>query len=130
MACYDSTMNGTATTATVAAGSTIGLNVNGNPSTMYHDGVGGYMFSSITAKYLLALNRFSTYTWPRHLAKPLDGRRPAMCGSRFTKSGQFRQFAFVWTVINENRSAVTDGGTTITFPTLSSWPDMKTSTPS
>ncbi|KAF7973953.1 hypothetical protein HWV62_13912 [Athelia sp. TMB] len=39
LACYDTAMNGTATTTTVAAGSTIGLNVAGNPSTMYHDGV-------------------------------------------------------------------------------------------
>lgn len=35
-------MNGTATTATVAAGSVVGLNVDGNPSTLYHPGVSGH----------------------------------------------------------------------------------------
>lgn len=39
ISCYDSAMNGTATTVSVKAGSVIGLNVDGNPSTLYHPGV-------------------------------------------------------------------------------------------
>jgi len=39
LACYDSAMPGTASTATVAAGSKIGFMADGNPSTIYHPGV-------------------------------------------------------------------------------------------
>ena len=45
-------MNGTATTTTVAAGSTIGLNVAGNPSTMYHDGVSDLVFFAYSSNDL------------------------------------------------------------------------------
>ncbi|KAJ6571400.1 glycosyl hydrolase family 61-domain-containing protein [Mycena capillaripes] len=37
--CYDSLQSGTASTATVAAGSTVGFTVVGNPSNLYHAGV-------------------------------------------------------------------------------------------
>lgn len=38
--CYDTAMSGTtASTASVAAGDTIGLTVHGNPSNLYHPGV-------------------------------------------------------------------------------------------
>jgi hypothetical protein len=37
--CYDSLESGTASTTTVAAGSTVGFTVVGNPSNLYHDGV-------------------------------------------------------------------------------------------
>ncbi|KAF7985051.1 hypothetical protein HWV62_8895 [Athelia sp. TMB] len=81
ISCYDSAGNGTATTATVAAGSTIGLNVAGNPSTLYHPGV---------------LNVY--------LAKA-----PSTGVAGWTPTGN------VWFKVYEI-SAVTDGGTSITFP--------------
>ncbi|KAJ7917190.1 glycosyl hydrolase family 61-domain-containing protein [Mycena leptocephala] len=37
--CYDSAQSGTASTTTVAAGSTVGFTVSGNPSNLYHPGV-------------------------------------------------------------------------------------------
>jgi hypothetical protein len=37
--CYDSLESGTASTVSVAAGSTVGFTVVGNPSNLYHDGV-------------------------------------------------------------------------------------------
>ncbi|KZP26625.1 lytic polysaccharide monooxygenase [Athelia psychrophila] len=80
LTCYDSTMNGTATTATVAAGSTIGLNVAGNPSTMYHPGV---------------LNVY-------------------MAKAPSTVAG-WAPTGKVWFKVYQI-SAVTDGGSTITFP--------------
>ncbi|KAF7983848.1 hypothetical protein HWV62_19129, partial [Athelia sp. TMB] len=80
IACYDSAMNGTATTVSVAAGSTIGLNVAGNPSTLYHPGV---------------LNVY--------LAKA-----PSTAAG-WVPSGK------VWFKVYQI-SAVTNGGTSITFP--------------
>jgi len=74
-------MNGTATTASVAAGSVVGLNVAGNPSTLYHPGV---------------LNVY--------MAKAPSG---TVAGWSPTGAVWFKVYQI---------SAVTDGGTTITFP--------------
>ncbi|KAJ7895471.1 glycoside hydrolase [Mycena olivaceomarginata] len=41
--CYDSAQSGTASTTTVAAGSTVGFTVSGNPSNLYHPVVNVYM---------------------------------------------------------------------------------------
>ncbi|KAF7350172.1 hypothetical protein MVEN_01319800 [Mycena venus] len=80
--CYDSLESGTASTVTVAAGSTVGFTVDGNPSNLYHAGVVNvYMAKAPTGT--------DVASW--------DG------------SGQ------VWFKIFEI-PAVTDGGTSITFP--------------
>jgi len=78
--CYDSTESGTASTATVAAGSTIGFTVSGNPSNMYHPSV---------VNVYMAKAPSAVASW--------DG------------SGD------VWFKVYQI-SAVTDGGSTITFP--------------
>ncbi|KAK7046444.1 lytic polysaccharide monooxygenase [Favolaschia claudopus] len=81
--CYDSAQSGTASTATVAAGSTVGFTVSGNPANLYHAGV---------------LNVY--------MAKAPSGTDV----SKWDGSGQ------VWFKVYQI-SAVTDGGSTITFPT-------------
>lgn len=43
--CYDSTESGTASTLSVAAGSTIGFTVSGNPANLYHPGVRTFRIS-------------------------------------------------------------------------------------
>ncbi|KAJ6571399.1 glycosyl hydrolase family 61-domain-containing protein [Mycena capillaripes] len=80
--CYDSAQSGTASTTTVAAGSTVGFTVSGNPSNLYHPGVLNVYMAKAPAGTDVA-------TW--------DG------------SGT------VWFKIYQI-SAVTDGGSTITFP--------------
>ncbi|KAJ7691037.1 glycoside hydrolase [Mycena rosella] len=80
--CYTSTESGTASTMSVAAGSTVGFTVDGNPSNLYHPGVLNVYMAKAPAGTDVA-------SW--------DG------------SGS------VWFKIYEI-SAVTDGGTTITFP--------------
>ncbi|KZP34468.1 lytic polysaccharide monooxygenase [Athelia psychrophila] len=80
ISCYDSAGNGTATTASVAAGSVVGLNVAGNPSTLYHPGV---------------LNVY-------------------MAKAPSTVAG-WKPTGAVWFKVYQI-SAVTDGGTTITWP--------------
>ncbi|EIM81969.1 uncharacterized protein STEHIDRAFT_161323 [Stereum hirsutum FP-91666 SS1] len=81
--CYDTAMSGTtASTASVAAGDTIGLTVHGNPSNLYHPGV-------VNVYMAQAPSGTDVADW--------DG------------SGD------VWFKIFEI-SAVTDGGSTITFP--------------
>jgi len=82
--CYDSTESGTASTISVAAGSTVGFTVSGNPSNLYHPGVVNVYMAKAPASTDVA-------SW--------DG------------SGT------VWFKIYEI-SAVTDGGTSITFPAL------------
>ncbi|KAJ7586786.1 glycoside hydrolase [Mycena floridula] len=81
--CYDSLEPGTASTISVAAGSTVGFTVSGNPSNLYHAGV---------------LNVY--------MAKAPTGTDVA----NWDGSGT------VWFKIYQI-SAVTDGGTSITFPT-------------
>jgi len=80
--CYTSLESGTSSTMSVAAGSTVGFTVNGNPSNLYHPGV---------------LNVY--------MAKAPSGTDVAS----WDGSGE------VWFRIYQI-SAVTDGGTTITFP--------------
>ncbi|KAJ7218235.1 glycosyl hydrolase family 61-domain-containing protein [Mycena haematopus] len=80
--CYTSTESGTASTMSVAAGSTIGFTVDGNPANLYHPGV---------------LNVY--------MAKAPSGTDVAS----WDGSGD------VWFKIYQI-SAVTDGGSTITFP--------------
>ncbi|KAJ7489680.1 glycosyl hydrolase family 61-domain-containing protein [Mycena galericulata] len=80
--CYSSLESGTSSTATVAAGSTIGFTVSGNPANLYHPGV---------------LNVY--------MAEAPSGTDV----SAWDGSGS------VWFKIYEI-SAVTNGGTTITFP--------------
>ncbi|KAJ7624822.1 glycosyl hydrolase family 61-domain-containing protein [Roridomyces roridus] len=81
--CYDSAQSGTASTVTVAAGSTVGFTVSGNPSNLYHAGV---------------LNVY--------MAKAPSGTDVASWDGSGT----------VWFKVYQI-SAVTDGGSTITFPT-------------
>jgi len=80
--CYTSEESGTASTTTVAAGSTVGFTVDGNPSNLYHPGV-------VNVYMAKAPSGTDVASW--------DG------------SGD------VWFKIFEI-SAVTDGGTSITFP--------------
>ncbi|KAJ6454495.1 glycoside hydrolase [Mycena vitilis] len=80
--CYTSTESDTSSTMSVAAGSTIGFTVNGNPSNLYHPGVVNVYMAQAPAGTDAA-------SW--------DGD-----GS-------------VWFKVYEI-SAVTDGGSTITFP--------------
>ncbi|KAJ6517469.1 glycosyl hydrolase family 61-domain-containing protein [Mycena vitilis] len=80
--CYDSLQSGTASTTTVAAGSTVGFTVSGNPANLYHPGVVNVYMAKAPAGTDVA-------SW--------DG------------SGS------VWFKIYQI-SAVTDGGTSITFP--------------
>ncbi|KAJ7835972.1 glycosyl hydrolase family 61-domain-containing protein [Mycena leptocephala] len=80
--CYTSEESGTASTMSVAAGSTVGFTVDGNPSNLYHPGVLNVYMAKAPAGTDVA-------SW--------DG------------SGS------VWFKIYQI-SAVTDGGTTITFP--------------
>ncbi|KAJ7751558.1 glycoside hydrolase [Mycena maculata] len=80
--CYTSLESGTANTMTVAAGSTVGFTVDGNPSNLYHPGV-------VNVYMAQAPSGTDVADW--------DG------------SGE------VWFRIFEI-TAVTDGGTTITFP--------------
>ncbi|KAJ6612978.1 glycosyl hydrolase family 61-domain-containing protein [Mycena sp. CBHHK59/15] len=80
--CYDSAMSGTSSTVSVAAGSTVGFTVNGNPANLYHPGV---------------LNVY--------MAKAPAGTDVASWDGSGT----------VWFKIYQI-SAVTDGGSTITFP--------------
>ncbi|KAJ7489682.1 glycoside hydrolase [Mycena galericulata] len=80
--CYDSTESGTASTMSVAAGSTVGFTVDGNPANIYHPGVLNVYMAQAPAGTDVA-------DW--------DG------------SGS------VWFKIYQI-SAVTDGGTSITFP--------------
>jgi len=80
--CYTSGESGTASTMSVAAGSTVGFTVDGNPSNLYHPGVLNVYMAKAPAGTDVA-------SW--------DG------------SGS------VWFKIYQI-SAVTDGGTTITFP--------------
>ncbi|KAJ6576004.1 glycosyl hydrolase family 61-domain-containing protein [Mycena vulgaris] len=80
--CYSSQESGTASTMSVAAGSTVGFTVDGNPSNLYHDGVVNVYMAKAPAGTDVA-------NW--------DG------------SGS------VWFKIYQI-PAVTDGGTTITFP--------------
>ncbi|KAJ7121487.1 endoglucanase II, partial [Mycena epipterygia] len=80
--CFSSEESGTASTTTVAAGSTVGFTVSGNPSNLYHDGVVNVYMAKAPAGTDVA-------SW--------DG------------SGD------VWFKIFEI-PAVTDGGTSITFP--------------
>ncbi|KAJ7624312.1 glycosyl hydrolase family 61-domain-containing protein [Mycena polygramma] len=80
--CYDSLQSGTASTTTVAAGSTVGFTVSGNPANLYHPGVVNVYMAKAPAGTDVA-------SW--------DG------------SGT------VWFKIYQI-SAVTDGGTSITFP--------------
>ncbi|KAK7007673.1 glycoside hydrolase [Favolaschia claudopus] len=80
--CYDSEESGTSSTMSVAAGSTVGFTVSGNPANLYHPGV---------------LNVY--------MAKAPDGTDVA----DWDGSGN------VWFKVYQI-SAVTDGGSTITFP--------------
>ncbi|KAJ7121477.1 glycosyl hydrolase family 61-domain-containing protein [Mycena epipterygia] len=80
--CYTSAESNTASTTTVAAGSTVGFTVSGNPSNLYHPGV---------------LNVY--------MAKAPAGTDVASWDGSGT--GWFKIYQI---------SAVTDGGTTITFP--------------
>ncbi|KAJ7624824.1 glycoside hydrolase [Roridomyces roridus] len=80
--CYDSAMSGTASTMSVAAGSTVGFTVDGNPSNLYHPGV-------LNVYMAQAPSGTDVASW--------DG------------SGD------VWFKVYQI-SAVTDGGSTITFP--------------
>jgi len=80
--CYDSAQSGTASTVSVAAGSTVGFTVSGNPSNLYHPGV-------VNVYMAKAPSGTDVASW--------DG------------SGS------VWFKIYQI-SAVTDGGSTITFP--------------
>jgi len=80
--CYTSGESGTASTTTIAAGSTVGFTVSGNPSNLYHPGV---------------LNVY--------MAKAPAGTDVASWDGSGT--GWFKIYQI---------SAVTDGGTTITFP--------------
>jgi len=81
LTCYDTTENLTPSTSTVKAGSTIGFQAYGNPSSIYHPGVVNVYMAN-------AGSDVSTFTGA---------------------SGD------VWFKVYEI-SAVTDGGTTITFP--------------
>ncbi|KAJ7121476.1 glycosyl hydrolase family 61-domain-containing protein [Mycena epipterygia] len=80
--CYSSEESGTASTMSVAAGSTVGFTVSGNPANLYHPGV---------------LNVY--------MAKAPSGTDVAS----WDGSGN------VWFKVYQI-SAVTDGGSTITFP--------------
>ncbi|KAJ7672373.1 glycoside hydrolase [Mycena polygramma] len=80
--CYTSTESDTSSTMSVAAGSTIGFTVNGNPSNLYHPGV-------VNVYMAQAPSGTDVASW--------DGD-----GSVWFKIYQI--------------SAVTDGGSTITFP--------------
>ncbi|KAJ6576023.1 glycoside hydrolase [Mycena vulgaris] len=80
--CYSSTQSGTSSTTSIAAGSTVGFTLNGNPSNLYHPGVLNVYMGKAPAGTDVA-------SW--------DGS-----GSAWFKIYQI--------------SAVTDGGTTITFP--------------
>ncbi|EIM89471.1 uncharacterized protein STEHIDRAFT_118693 [Stereum hirsutum FP-91666 SS1] len=80
--CYDSTESGTASTLSVAAGSTIGFTVSGNPANLYHPGV-------VNVYMAQAPSGTDVADW--------DGS-----GDAWFKIYQI--------------SAVTDGGSTITFP--------------
>ncbi|KAJ7691041.1 glycosyl hydrolase family 61-domain-containing protein [Mycena rosella] len=80
--CYSSAESGTSSTTTVAAGSTVGLTVSGNPSNLYHPGVVNVYMAKAPAGTDVA-------SW--------DG----------SGTGWFKIYQI---------SAVTDGGSTITFP--------------
>lgn len=51
--CYDSAESDTSSTLSVAAGSTIGFTVSGNPANLYHPGVCHFTFGFATRRLRL-----------------------------------------------------------------------------
>lgn len=93
-------MNGTASTVSVAAGSTFGLTVSGNPANFYHPGV---------RQVSLLAYQINFHHWAYAQVLNVYMAKAPSSVSGWTASGA------VWFKVYQI-SAVTDGGSTITFP--------------